>query len=69
MFPLSEMLIDHMISDTVAPVFLALGRMVTGRNAVLRQKLADYEALTDIALSGRAKGLGLWKQFKSNATG
>ena len=30
--------------------------------------MADYEALTDIALSGRAKGLGLWKQFKSDAT-
>jgi cytochrome P450 len=30
--------------------------------------MADYEALTDIALSGRAKGLGLWKQFQSDAT-
>jgi cytochrome P450 len=66
--PALEMLIDHMISDTVAPVSLALCRMLTGRNAILRQKMVDYEALTDIALSGRAEGLGLWKQFKSDAT-
>jgi cytochrome P450 len=66
--PALEMLIDHMISDTVAPVSLALCRMLTGRNAILKQKMADYEALTDIALSGRAEGLGLWKQFKSDAT-
>jgi len=42
--------------------------MVTGRNAILRQKAADFEALTDIALAGRAQGLGLWQQFKSDAT-
>jgi cytochrome P450 len=66
--PAIEMLIGHMISDTVAPVSLALYRMVTGRNAVLKQKMADFEALTDIALSGRAEGAGLWKQFKSDAT-
>ncbi|HVU27768.1 MAG TPA: cytochrome P450 [Verrucomicrobiae bacterium] len=59
--PALEMLIDHMISDTVAPTTLAIYRVLTGRNAILRQKMADYEALTDIALSGRAKGLGLWK--------
>lgn len=66
--PSIGMLIDHMISDTVAPVSLALFRTLTGRNAILRQKMADFEALTDIALSGRAEGLGLWKQFKSDAT-
>jgi cytochrome P450 len=65
--PALGMLIDHMISDTVAPVTLALCRMLTGRNAILKQKMADYEALTDIALSGRAEGLGLWQQFKSDA--
>ena len=65
--PALEMLIDHMISDTVAPVSLALGRMLTGRNAILKRKMADYEAMTDIALSGRAEGLGLWAQFKSDA--
>ena len=66
--PSIEMLIDHMISDTVAPISQALFRMLTGRNAILRQKAVDFEALTDIALSGRAEGLGLWKQFKSDAT-
>ena len=66
--PAIGMLIDHMISDTVAPVSLAFFRMFTGRNAILRQKMADFEALTDIALSGRAEGLGLWNQFKSDAT-
>jgi cytochrome P450 len=66
--PALEMLIDHMIGDTVAPVSLALIGSITGRNAILKQKMADYETLTDIALSGRTQGLGLWKQFESDAT-
>src|SRR5207249_8177247 len=66
--PALVLLIDHMVSDTVAPISQALSRMLTGRNAILKQKKADFEALTDIALSGRAEGLGLWKQFKSDAT-
>ncbi|MEP6664084.1 MAG: cytochrome P450, partial [Verrucomicrobiota bacterium] len=66
--PALVMLIDHMVSDTVAPRTLALSRMVTGRNAILKQKSADFEALTDIALSGRAEGRGLWNQFQSDAT-
>ena len=61
-------LIDHMISDTVAPISQALFRLLTGRNAILRKQKADFEQLTDIALSGRAEGLGLWNQFKSDAT-
>ncbi len=66
--PALEFLIDHMVSDTVAPRTMALGRMFTGRNKVLKQKQADFEALTDIALAGRAEGLGSWGQFKSDAT-
>lgn len=66
--PALVLLIDHMISDTVAPISQALYRMVAGRNAILRQRKADFEALTDIALSGRAEGRGLWQQFKSDAT-
>lgn len=66
--PAIEMLIEHMISDTVAPVTQALYGMFTGRNAILKRKAGDFETLTDIALSGRAEGLGLWKQFKSDAT-
>jgi len=66
--PALERLIDHMISDTVAPVTLAAYRMFTGRNSILKRDRGDYETLTDIALSGRAKGLGLWGHFKSDAT-
>ncbi|MGH6821489.1 MAG: hypothetical protein ACREDU_11600, partial [Methylocella sp.] len=61
-------LIDHMVSDTVAPKTLALMRMFSGRNAILKQQQADFEVLTDIALSGRTEGRGLWNQFKSDAT-
>ena len=66
--PALERLIDHMISDTVAPMTLAAYRMFTGRNSILKRDRGDYETLTDIALSGRAKGLGLWGHFKSDAT-
>jgi cytochrome P450 len=66
--PALESLIDHMVSDTVAPMTHALLRTLTGRSAILKQQKADFEALTDIALSGRAEGLGLWNQFKSDAT-
>ena len=61
-------LIDHMIIDTVAPLTHALGGILNGRNAALKRMAADFEELTDIALSGREKGLGLWSQFKSEAT-
>jgi cytochrome P450 len=64
--PAIVMLIDHMISDTVAPRTMALWAVLTSRNAILKQKSADFEALTDIALSGRAEGRGLWSQFKSD---
>lgn len=66
--PALVMLIDHMVSDTVAPRSQALYRWCTGRNVILKEKQADFEALTDMALSGRAKGLGLWNQFQSDAT-
>lgn len=66
--PSIEMLIDHMIIDTVAPISTYIRSMFTGRNAILKRQKADFEALTDIALSGRAEGLGLWQQFKSDAT-
>ena len=66
--PALESLIEHMISDTVAPMSQAFYRLVTGRNAILRRRQADFEALTDIALAGRADGLGLWQQFQSDAS-
>jgi len=56
-------LIDHMVTDTVAPHLSALHRLVTGKNVDLRRWQFDLEELTDIALSGRKEGLGLWKNF------
>ena len=66
--PALASLIDHMVSDTVAPLTLGLWRMISRRNVILKRQQADFEALTDIALSGRAEGRGLWNQFKSDAT-
>src|SRR5262249_27322018 len=51
-----------------APLSTALCDALTGCSSILRQKKADFEALTDIALSKRAEGLGLWNHFKSDAT-
>lgn len=56
-------LIDHMVSDTVAPRLYALHRIIFGKNAQLRRWRSDLEELTDIALVGRKEGLGLWKNF------
>jgi len=56
-------LIDHMVTDTVAPRLYALNRLMTGKNAQLRRWFADLEELTDIALAGRGEGAGLWKRF------
>jgi len=66
--PALELLIDHMVNDTVDPIFGKFFGSFTGRNAILKQKKTDFEELVDIALSGRKEGLGLWKQFKSDAT-
>jgi cytochrome P450 len=60
-------LIDYMVSDTVAPKYQALRRMLTGGSKNLKQSRADFESLTDIALSGRAQGRASWGQFKSDA--
>ena len=61
-------LIEHMILDTVAPRAYAFCRFFTGENRVLNHCKYDLEILTDIALSGREKGLGLWSQFQSTAS-
>jgi len=66
--PALTFLIDHMISDTVAPIIQAHYRMLTGQHAILKQYRADFETLTDIALAGRAQGLGLWNQFQSDVS-
>lgn len=61
-------MIDYMVTDTITPGLRTIGRMFTGENKILREKRADFEVLTDIALAGRANGLGMWKDFKSEAT-
>ncbi|MEM8955059.1 MAG: cytochrome P450 [Verrucomicrobiota bacterium] len=61
-------MIDHMIRDTVAPRAQAISRAISGEGKVLRQMAGDFEELTDIALVGRAEGLGLWAEFESDAT-
>ncbi len=60
-------LIDHMIRDTVAPKAQAIARKLSGGEKILQIYKADFEKLTDIALSGRAEGLGLWNEFHSEA--
>ncbi len=57
-------LIEHMITDTVAPRLYALHRIVSGKNAELRRWKDALEELTDIALAGRGEGQGLWRMFK-----
>jgi cytochrome P450 len=66
--PALVLLIDHMIDDTVARRLRAPLRLLGGRAAALRRARADFEALADVALAGRADGVGLWSQFKSEAT-
>jgi cytochrome P450 len=55
------------VSDTVAHGVRAPFRRLSRRWAVVRRAQADFETLTDIALSGRADGRGLWAQFRSDA--
>jgi len=65
--PAIVMLIDHMVSDTVGRWLRAPFGAFSPRRSALRRAAADFEALTDVALSGRAEGRGLWAQFRSDA--
>ena len=60
--------IEHMVRDTIARRLRAPLDIVTGRRRSLKHAKASFEALTDIALRGRATGAGLWGEFKSDAT-
>ncbi|OLT61805.1 cytochrome P450 [Moorena bouillonii] len=66
--PSMLLLIDHMVRDTIAHRLRRPFHVLSGRAAKLRQARADFEELTDIALAGRSDGLGLWAQFKSDAS-
>jgi cytochrome P450 len=56
--PAMVALIEDMVRDTI------LSRRRTERLARMK---ADFERLTDIALSGRAEGRALWAHFKSDS--
>jgi cytochrome P450 len=60
--------IDHMVHDTIAHSLRAPFDIITGRKRSLNRARASFESLTDIALAGRTNGLGLWAEFKSDAT-
>jgi len=69
--PALEKVISHIVTDTVVNrVGCPLHRTptVSGYLAEVKQAQAAFEELTDIALSTRSQGKGLWAQFKSEAT-
>jgi cytochrome P450 len=61
-------LINYMVTDTVGRPLRAPFRFLSDTNAWLKAARADFETLTDIAIAGRRDGLGLWAQFKSDAS-
>jgi cytochrome P450 len=61
-------LIEEMVRDTVGRRLRRPFRRLAGREGWLAKARADFESLTDIALAGRKNGLGLWAQFKSEAS-
>jgi len=65
--PALVFLIDHMVSDTVAHRLRKPFRVLSPQRGRLRRARQDFEQLTDIALSGRSEGRGLWGHFKSDA--
>jgi cytochrome P450 len=58
--------IQHMVRDTVGHRLHSLVGVITGQRREVKRALATFEELTDIALAGRAKGTGLWSEFKSD---
>lgn len=59
-------LIRHMVRDTLGFRFLMALRGAVGANRRLRRWQRDFEALTDIALSGRRDGRAAWAHFESD---
>lgn len=60
--------IDHMIKDTMAHRLRVVVDHLTGQRRRVKESQAAFEALTDVALAGRATGAGLWGEFKSDAS-
>ncbi len=61
-------LISWMVDDTVIPRSRNIFKNTGAGRALLDRDREAFQELTDIALSGRKEGKGLWKQFKSDAT-
>jgi cytochrome P450 len=66
--PALTLCIDHMVRDTVGRRLRTPFDVMTGRRRSVERARADFEALTSIALAGRREGLGLWAEFRSDAS-
>ena len=60
--------IENMVRETVGRRLRAPLDAVSGRKRAVQRARADFEVLTDIALSGRRDARGLWAEFKSDAS-
>ena len=68
--PALERVIDHIVRDTVLNklgIPVRWWPRLTRGIAQTQDDLATFDQLTDIALASRSAGLGLWRQFKSDA--
>lgn len=66
--PSLTFMIDHMVSDTIKHELTSRFKFLVRPNKALEKAQSDFEELTQLALAGRAEGLGLWKQFKSDVS-
>ena len=65
--PALEFSIENMVRETIGRRLRAPFDLISGRKAAVKRARADFEALTDIALSGRADRRALWAEFRSDA--
>lgn len=68
--PAFERVIDHIVRDTVSNrlgIPVSLRAMFSRRLRGIQSDFDRMEELTDLVLSARNSGTGLWKQFKSDA--
>ncbi|MHC5020905.1 MAG: cytochrome P450 [Planctomycetota bacterium] len=65
--PAIALLINAMVTETIAPRLRRFYRRFAGTDPAHGPARDAFEELTDIALSGRATGAGLWSEFQSDA--
>jgi len=68
--PALERVIDHIVTDTVVNKIGIPLRYVPGLSrsiAEVKEARATFEELTDLVITTRREGCGLWSQFKSDA--